>query len=50
MLKNILSLEGAQKLTKNEQKSINGGRLACDATHSCPAGQCCSKGTCWICI
>lgn len=25
MLKNILNLEGAQKLTKNEQKSINGG-------------------------
>jgi hypothetical protein len=24
MLKNILNLEGAQKLTKNEQKSING--------------------------
>ena len=27
MLKNILKLEGAQKLTKNEQKSINGGRV-----------------------
>ena len=25
MLKNILNFEGAQKLTKNEQKSINGG-------------------------
>jgi hypothetical protein len=25
MLKNILKLEGAQKLTKNEQKNINGG-------------------------
>jgi hypothetical protein len=25
MLKNILKFEGAQKLTKNEQKSINGG-------------------------
>jgi hypothetical protein len=25
MLKSILKLEGAQKLTKNEQKSINGG-------------------------
>jgi hypothetical protein len=25
MLKNILKLEGAQKLTKNEQKSIYGG-------------------------
>jgi hypothetical protein len=27
MLKNILNLEGAQKLTKNAQKSINGGRM-----------------------
>lgn len=26
MLKNILNLEGAQKLTSTEQKSINGGR------------------------
>jgi len=25
MLKNILKLEGAQELTKNEQKSIKGG-------------------------
>jgi hypothetical protein len=25
MLKNILDLEGAQKLTKNEQKEVNGG-------------------------
>jgi hypothetical protein len=25
MLKNILKLDGAQKLTKNEQKSIKGG-------------------------
>ncbi|CAM4424817.1 hypothetical protein [Flavobacterium terrigena] len=29
MLKNILSLEGAQQLSKNEQKSIKGG-LAID--------------------
>jgi hypothetical protein len=27
MLKNILKLEGAQKLSKNEQKSINGGYI-----------------------
>jgi hypothetical protein len=26
MLKNILNVEGAQKLTKNEQKSITGGK------------------------
>jgi len=25
MLKNILKLEGAQKLTKNEQKKVSGG-------------------------
>jgi hypothetical protein len=37
MLKSILKLEGAQKLTKNEQKSINGaaaGRLC----QVCPDG------------
>jgi hypothetical protein len=33
MLKNILKLEGAQKLSKNEQKSINGG------VSYCPLGQ-----------
>jgi len=30
MLKNILKLEGAQKLTKNEQKSIKGGQAPAD--------------------
>ncbi len=31
MLKNILDLEGAQKLTKNEQKGIKGGKAPiCD--------------------
>jgi hypothetical protein len=29
MLKNILKLEGAQKLSINEQKSINGGANRC---------------------
>ena len=50
MLKNILKLDGAQKLNKNEQKSINGGTWAdCvkpalsldiyDVTHVvCPVG------------
>jgi len=28
MLKNILNLEGAQQLSKNEQKEINGGKPA----------------------
>jgi hypothetical protein len=38
MLKNILELEGAQKLTKNEQKSIKGGA----AGRLCPV---CPDGT-----
>lgn len=42
MLKNILNLDGAQQLSKNEQKTINGGRLRCDASTPCPANQCCS--------
>jgi hypothetical protein len=29
MLKNILKLQGAQELTKNEQKSISGGTKIC---------------------
>jgi hypothetical protein len=29
MLKNILNLEGAQKLTRNEQKAIKGGLKDC---------------------
>ena len=29
MLKNILNLEGAQQLSKNEQSSINGGKTYC---------------------
>jgi hypothetical protein len=46
MLKNILKLEGAQKLTRNEQKSINGGGcviLCCpDTGCSCvPKGVAC---------
>jgi hypothetical protein len=42
MLKNILKLEGAQQLTKNEQKSISGG-LACRTDDGyCPgASYCC---------
>ena len=33
MLKNILNLEGVQKLSKNEQKNVNGGR--CMAYYDC---------------
>ena len=29
MLKNILNLEGAQQLSKNEQQTINGGGIYC---------------------
>ena len=36
MLKNILKLEGAQKLTKNEQIRINGGKVA--EASGCPSG------------
>lgn len=37
MLKNILNLEGAQEITKNEQKSIKGGLRDCidPATNTC---------------
>ena len=35
MLKNILKLEGAQKLTKNEQKSIAGGGRVCVVNQRC---------------
>ena len=42
MLKNILKLDGAQKLSKNEQKSINGGitqaMAQCMAENGCVMG------------
>ncbi len=53
MLKNILKLDGAQQLSKNEQKEINGGRpFPCrydsDCTATPPAGTIyrCVRGTC----
>jgi hypothetical protein len=43
MLKNILKLEGTQKLTKNEQKSVNGGKApACCLTWN-PITRVCSR-------
>jgi hypothetical protein len=39
MLKNILKLEGAQKLTKNEQNNINGG-IAFVCCEWCADGSC----------
>ena len=35
MLKNILNLEGAQQLTKSEQKTINGGNIPPDGGANC---------------
>jgi len=54
MLKEILKLKGAQKLTNNEQKSINAG----DVGMPCgPQGPACGPGhtnTCirgtWVCV
>ncbi|MFE3867525.1 hypothetical protein ACFX5E_05485 [Flavobacterium sp. LS2P90] len=45
MLKNILNLEGAQRLTKNEQKLIKGGlqEMAIDDGGACK--KCCWAGT-----
>ena len=43
MLKNILKLEGAQKLSKNEQKSINGGITK--AMSDCMLANGCVMGT-----
>jgi hypothetical protein len=40
MLKKILKLEGAQELTRSEQKTIQGGR-ACDQGGWCPTGSKC---------
>ena len=49
MLNKIFSLEGAQKLTKAEQKSINGG-LEMEggkcSLGTCPDYYYCRKGTC----
>ncbi|MBF7092164.1 hypothetical protein IUY40_11490 [Flavobacterium sp. ALJ2] len=39
MLKSILSLKGAQELTKKQQKEINGGWVP-------PPGGSCPNGTC----
>ncbi|WP_298118888.1 hypothetical protein [Flavobacterium sp.] len=53
MKKSILNLEGTQALSKNEQKSINGGGASCVnflGEPKCPPGYCC-KGrlaTCYL--
>jgi hypothetical protein len=45
MLKNILNLDGAQQLSKIEQKTINGGKIACSAATNCGPNMCCSAPT-----
>ncbi|MEZ4779683.1 MAG: hypothetical protein R2786_09910 [Flavobacteriaceae bacterium] len=42
-MKKLLNLQGAQLLSKNELKSIQGGGRGCGAPGStpCPDGQCC---------
>ncbi|KIC03747.1 hypothetical protein B8T70_14270 [Flavobacterium sp. AJR] len=40
MLKKILNLEGAQELSKNEQKVVKGG-LRCSADGYCPRNTVC---------
>jgi hypothetical protein len=50
MLKNILKLEGAQKLSKNEQKEVKGGRPNCYPGFYCPKGQYCLNGQCVVLI
>ncbi|CAM2826717.1 hypothetical protein [Flavobacterium frigoris] len=53
MLKNILKLEGAQKLTNNEQKSISGGKVAsfaCSCNGQLIMAYVDSVGDCqWVC-
>jgi hypothetical protein len=51
MLKNILKLDSAQKLTKNEQKSIRGG-YRCTQDSDCELkfsqyGAICVMGSCY---
>ena len=61
MKKSILNLVGAQELSKNEQKNVNGGKQYCGPTFdgyaSCPTGTCCmrngtfsDKGVCEPCL
>ncbi|MEM9820021.1 MAG: hypothetical protein AAF985_03070 [Bacteroidota bacterium] len=37
MLKNILKLDGAQSLHKDEQQGVNGGGRCCNPTYQCCA-------------
>ena len=52
MLKNILKLDGAQELKKNEQKSISGGGVVvsqqCSSDLDCPPDSYCTHGQCQV--
>ncbi len=45
MLKNILNLDGAQQLSKKEQKSIIGGKTPCTVGTNCGPDMCCTAPT-----
>jgi len=52
-MKNLLNVKGAQALTKNEQKTVNGGMLTVSTRTNCavvcltkPAGYVCESGHC----
>ncbi len=47
MLQNILKLNGAHQLSKNELKSIHGAAATCVGV-VCPPGSCCRKGACRV--
>ncbi|MDY8138296.1 hypothetical protein [Aquimarina sp. 2201CG5-10] len=49
-MKNLLNLNGAQKLSKNEQQSINGGVAGCTPCPEDVAGRasCIADGGLWI--
>jgi bacteriocin-like protein len=44
MKKSILNLQGAQELTKNQLKSINGGAEYCNYEYPCQREGTCCKG------
>lgn len=50
MLKNISNLEGAHKLTKNEQKMINGGNAPLCETGFCAENRFTDGKWVWRCM
>jgi len=48
-MKNLLNLDGAQKLSKTEQQSINGGHNCISPPYNCPVqyGCVCKSGVCY---